>query len=151
MSSTTMSHGSRGSGRRAAARAPGAEACPPPGGQRPAARAAPPEREAVPPAVALDRDPLQLRPWLRPGPAGGHQVNPVAAGREPAEDLEEMQLGSPGARVLPILPVDQEDPHSRPSARATASSTPLTNPGDCSPPKRWASQSASSMATLGGT
>ena len=56
---------------------------------------------------------------------------------EAAEDLVQMDLGTAGERVLPVLPVDQEQPErsqSRPIRRASASSTPFTNFALCALP-----------------
>jgi hypothetical protein len=50
----------------------------------------------------------------------------VAAARQAAEDLVQMDLGAAGLRVLAILPVDDEEPQSRPISRASASRTPFT-------------------------
>ncbi len=54
--------------------------------------------------------------------------------REPAEDLVQVDLGAARLRVLAVLPVDDEDPQSRPISRASASSTPFTNFALCTLP-----------------
>ena len=80
--------------------------------------------------------PSRRSPRRRAGPAGADQPHPMPARREPAEDLEQVDLGPARVRILQVLPVDHAGcssggsvPHSRPSAWAMPSSTPLTKPG----------------------
>src|SRR5439155_1643436 len=61
-----------------------------------------------------------------------------------------VDLGAAGMRILAVVPVDQQDPHSAPYSRATASSTPFTNAGALAPANQWASFTASSITTRGG-
>ena len=57
-------------------------------------------------------------------------MDAVSPGRKPGEDFEEVHLRTTGVGILQILPVGQENVHSRPRVRATASSTPFTNDAD---------------------
>ena len=52
---------------------------------------------------------------------------------ESAEDLVQVDLGPARVRVRAVVPVDEQQLHSAPSSRATASSTPFTNPGAFGP------------------
>src|SRR2546430_12367125 len=49
-----------------------------------------------------------------------------AVPRQSPEDLVQVSLGAARVGVLPVVPVHEEEPHSAPDSRATASSTPFT-------------------------
>src|SRR5256886_10437269 len=63
---------------------------------------------------------------------------------QPAEDFVQVNFRAAGVRVLAVVPVDQQDPHSAPYSRATASSTPFTNAGALAPANQWARAKARS-------
>src|SRR5437763_1590034 len=64
--------------------------------------------------------------------------------------IGQLASANAGVWILAVVPVDQQDPHSAPNSRATASSTPFTNAGALAPANQWASFTASSMTTRGG-
>src|SRR5256885_17029786 len=75
---------------------------------------------------------------------------PPAPGGDAAEQLVKVDFGTTGLRILSIVPIDDQDPHSAPVLRATASSTPLMKPGARAPANQCASFTASSMTTRDG-
>src|SRR5207247_1160370 len=128
--------------------------------RRPAIRGIPRRIDArVNDFPALPRDPT---PHQVVSGAVRHRVNPRPPRhprappprrpppRQAAENLVEVDLGAAGMRILAVVPVDQQDPHSAPYSRATASSTPFTNAGALAPANQWASFTASSITTRGG-
>src|SRR5438093_22678 len=118
--------------------------------QQPAHYAARVQRERVSPARAMHPQAIEVRLARRPRPTARHQVDRVAAARQAPEDFMQVRLGTPGVWVLAVVPVDEQDSHSAPDSRATASSTPFTNPGALAPANQWASFTASSITTRGG-
>jgi hypothetical protein len=50
----------------------------------------------------------------------------VSARGEATEDLVQVEFRAASLRILPVLPVDDEELQRRPIRRASASSTPLT-------------------------
>ena len=80
-------------------------------GDRSAHRSSSQQRETVPPAVSLDLDSSDRRHGRRAGPPRADQSHPVPGLSEPAEDLEEVDLGPTGMGVLQILPVDRQNVH----------------------------------------
>src|SRR6266576_3081454 len=121
-----------------------------PRAQRAAHRAPAAPREAMPVADARDVDLVDggLRSASRP--AARDQVDLVSPLGNPAEQLMQVDLGPAGLRILPIVPVDQQNSHSAPVSRATASSTPLMNAGAREPANQCASFTASSITTREG-
>ena len=63
-------------------------------------------------ADPLDADALARCAGGSALPARADQPNPVTPGRQPAEDLEQMDLGPARMRVGPVLPVDEENVHA---------------------------------------
>src|SRR5439155_112273 len=106
--------------------------------------------ERVTPAAAVHAHPVEHGLAGAPRPAARHQVDAMPPLDQPAEDLVEVDFGAAGVWILAVVPVDQQDPHSAPNSRATASSTPFTNAGALAPANQWASFTASSMTTRGG-
>src|SRR6185436_14121192 len=119
-------------------------------GQGPAHGAAAEQREAVPAAHALHADAVQLGAPRPARPAARNQIDLVPPSRQPAEQGVQVDLRASGVRVVAVVPVDEQDPHSAPDSRATASSTPLTNPGAFAPANQCASLTASSITTRAG-
>src|SRR6266545_1620775 len=118
--------------------------------QRPPHRAAGAQGEAVPTADACDVDPVHQNLGHTIGPAARDEAHVVPPLGDPTEQLVEMDFGATGLRILPIVPVDEQNSHSAPVSRATASSTPLMKPGARDPANQWASFTASSMTTRDG-
>src|SRR5439155_25809707 len=108
------------------------------------------EREAMPAADALHLHPVQLRRGRASRPAARNEIHPMSPSRDAAEQLVQMDLGSSGLRILPVVPVDQQDLHSAPVSRATVSRTPLMNAGAFAPANQCASFTASSITTRDG-
>src|SRR5207247_2279686 len=98
----------------------------------------------------MHAQPVELRFARGPRPAARHQVDGVAALRQATENLVQVRLGAPGVRILAVVPVDEQNSHSAPNSRATASSTPFTNPGALAPANQWASFPASPITTRPG-
>src|SRR5258705_2600905 len=120
--------------------------------ERPPHCAAGAQGEAVPTPDARDLDPVHQSLGHAIGPAArdeAHVVPPPQLG-DPAEQLVEMDFGATGLRILPIVSVDEQNPHSSPVSRATAPNTPLINLGARDPANQWASFTASSMTTRDG-
>ena len=91
------------------------------------------EREAEAPARAVHAQPVELGGGRGPGPAARDEVDDMTPAGESAEDLVQVDLGPARVRVRAVVPVDEQQLHSAPSSRATASSTPFTNPGAFGP------------------
>src|SRR5256886_207476 len=106
--------------------------------------------DVCPPAAAVHAHPVEHGLAGAPRPAARPQVDAMPPLDQPAEDLVEVDFGAAGVWILTVVPVDQQDPHSAPNSRATASSTPFTNAGALAPANQWASFTASSMTTRGG-
>ena len=95
--------------------------------------------EGLPRAHPMDVDAAERGTRRATGPAAAQQRHLVTALDEPLEDLVEMNLGTAGKRILPVLPVDDENSQVRqPILRASASRTPLTNRALGSLPNRSA-------------
>ena len=77
--------------------------------------------------------PSSVRARRTSRPAAAEQRHLVPPRGEAAEDLVQVNLGAAGLRILAVLPVDDQDPHSEcvPSCRASASSTPFTKRALC--------------------
>jgi hypothetical protein len=108
-------------------------------GQRPPDGGAPLPGEAVAISVPQHLDPVYHGLPGPPSPSGADQPDPVPTGREPAIDLVQVDLCPARHRILPVLPIDEENIHNRPSERAIRSRTPFTNDGALAPPNQWAS------------
>src|SRR4029077_1543450 len=108
------------------------------------------ERETVPPPVPPHAHAVERRGARRAPPGAFHYVDGVAATREPAEDLVQVDLRAAGVRILTVVPIHEQDLHSAPDSRAALSSTPFTNAGAFAPANQWASFTASSITTRGG-
>src|SRR3989449_2895051 len=120
-------------------------------GAQPSPHRAPGEQgEAVAAGDAVRLNPVQVRARRRAPPAARDEVNFVSRPHQPPEDLMQVNLRAPGMRILGVVPVDEQDPHSAPDSRATASSTPFTKAGALAPANQWASFTASSITTRGG-
>ena len=101
--------------------------------QRVPHRPAPTQREAVPPRHTRHVDPVHAGLRRAARPTAGNQLNLMTPPGDPAEQLVQMDFGATGLRVFAVVPVDEQDPHSAPVSRATASSTPLMNAGARAP------------------
>ncbi len=75
--------------------------------------------KAVATAMPFHGDSPDFGGWHRSRPAGTDQMHRMAPSDQPGEQLEDVQLGSAGIRILQVLPVHQENSHNRPMARAT--------------------------------
>ena len=85
------------------------------------------EAECMTPSGPVHVDAVDAHATGRAVPARREERDAMTARGEPAEDLVQVDLGAARLRVLAVLPVDDEDPQSRPISRASASSTPFTN------------------------
>src|SRR4051812_24726627 len=75
------------------------------------------KREAVSPPNALDTDAIEVGAGWRSLPTGTDQSYSVPVAGQPAEDLEEVDLGPARVRVGQVLPVDDENVHGWMSMR----------------------------------
>ncbi len=71
------------------------------------------EAEGVASPDPVHADPVDDLECGGPREAGGQKCDLVAPGREATEDLVEVGLGTPGLGVLPVQPVDDEDPQEQ--------------------------------------
>src|SRR5262249_12292551 len=113
--------------------------------------AACPQGEAVTPADACHPHAIDLRLRRSVGPPAREQMHlvPFAPG-DPAEQLVQMDLGPAGVWILPVVPVDEQNPHRAPVSWAMASRTPLMKAGAAGPATQCASLPASSITTRDG-
>ena len=65
-----------------------------------------------------DLHPIEQRARSTAGPAAAQQDDLVPARREPAEDFVQVSFGAAGLRILPVLPVDDQDAQIRVSPGA---------------------------------
>jgi hypothetical protein len=84
--------------------------------------------EGVPRSDTVNVDAVERGASGTIGPPTTEQRHGVTARRKTAEDFVEVYLRASSEWVLAILPVDDQNAHYiRPSRRASASRTPLTN------------------------
>jgi hypothetical protein len=69
------------------------------------------EREGVARPDTAHDEAVERGSLWRPGPATAEERHLVTAGRQPAEDLVQVDLRAASLGVLAILPVDDENPH----------------------------------------
>jgi hypothetical protein len=67
--------------------------------------------EGVAVSHPLDLDTIELCPLWCPRPSGTDQPDAMSCGSESAENFEQVNFGTAGLRICPVLPIDEENVH----------------------------------------